>query len=178
MKTAQRMQRIGQWLFLFMWIPFLCIFLGNIGEIFGSAGVRIAQDVNRYIPGLLGTSGEELSILSQVSLVLTLVMAVLAMLLTFGSLGFSSAANSRVRAQGKEASATITHLASTGTRVNNNPMVHFTLEVKPADGSPAFFAETEQLVDIVNLPRLQKGSSVRVRYDPNSQEVAIDPSEL
>jgi hypothetical protein len=51
--------------------------------------------------------------------------------------------------------------------------VHLTLEVHPRDLTPNFQAETEMLVSRLQIPQIQPGAVVNVRYDPESKEVAI-----
>ncbi|MBX3046311.1 MAG: DUF3592 domain-containing protein [Anaerolineales bacterium] len=171
MKYIQTMQRGGRLLFAFMWVPFICIFAGTASEMFGSAGVRFTDWVNQYLPGFVSSNGE-LSLLSEISIGVTIALSVLSMFLIFGSVFVSAAFNKRLRQNGKPATAKVVSLASTGTRINGQPVVRFMLEVQPSDRS-AFHAETEQLVDQVNLPRLQPGHEVQVRYDPDSLDVAL-----
>jgi hypothetical protein len=66
------------------------------------------------------------------------------------------------------ATARITEIKDTGSRVNYNPRVHIKMEVQPTSGA-AFAAETETVVSVVDLPRLQPGATVSVRYDPGDR---------
>jgi hypothetical protein len=63
------------------------------------------------------------------------------------------------------ATARIIEIKDTGSRVNYDPRVHIRMEVHPEAGE-AFQAETEMVVSVVDLPRLQPGASVPVKYDP------------
>lgn len=66
------------------------------------------------------------------------------------------------------AKARITEIKDTGSRVNYDPRVHIKMEVQPESGA-AFPAETEAVVSVVDLPRLQPGATVPVRYDPENR---------
>jgi hypothetical protein len=79
---------------------------------------------------------------------------------------------SSILANGISAEAKILKLAETGTTINDRPLVRFSLEVYPA-GRPPFRAEAEKLISILDIPRLQPGKVVPVKYDPNSNEVAL-----
>jgi hypothetical protein len=80
--------------------------------------------------------------------------------------------NRRLMNSGSHATARILTATQTGTYINENPVVHFTLEVRPASGQP-FDAEAEQLVNQMQIPRFQPGEHVQVRYDPDTLEVTI-----
>ncbi len=172
MKHAKWMYTLGRLLFAFMWLPFLCIFAGNAPEIFGSAGFRFAERVNQILPGLMSTSAGEFSRLSEISTVVTLGLSLLSMALIFGSTGVSAYTNQKLRNIGKSANAKVVSMVSTGTRINNNAVMRFVLEVEPGDRS-AFHAEAEQIMRPESLGRLQPGAVVPVRYDPDTQEAVI-----
>lgn len=77
----------------------------------------------------------------------------------------------QIRANGSPAKATVVAIWETGTRVNNNPVVGFDLEVH-AEGRPAWRAKTKALVSILAIPRIQPGAVLDVFYDP------ADPSRV
>ena len=172
MKHAKWMFTLGRLLFAFMWLPFMCIFIGNAPEIFGGAGIRFAERINQVLPGLMSTGGEQLSRLSEISIAVTIGLSLLSMVLIFGSTGVSAYNNQKLRNIGKSASAKVVSMVSTGTRINNNPVMRFVLEVEPGDRSP-FHAEAEQIVRPESFGRLQPGAVVSVRYDPDTQEAVI-----
>lgn len=159
-------------MFMLLWLPFACIFVGMASQM-GRLGVQLAAWVDRFLPGLFTPGSSGLSLLSSVSLTVTIVMSALAMLLIFGSSAVAGLQNRRLLQNGRQASATIVSATATGTYINNNPMVRFMLEVQPPDRSP-FHAEAERLVQQMQIPTLQPGASVQVRYDPDTQEVAIE----
>jgi hypothetical protein len=84
----------------------------------------------------------------------------------------SMRSNSKIIEQGKDAEAKILALADTGTRINNNPLVNFTLEVHPQMSSP-FQAVVSQTVSVIHLPSYQPGKIVNVKYMPGTNEVTI-----
>ena len=80
-----------------------------------------------------------------------------------------------IRAVGVPAPATVVQIWDTGVTVNDDPVVGFLLEVKPAD-RPSFQAKSRALVSRLDVPRVQPGAELRVMYDPkDTTRVAIDP---
>jgi hypothetical protein len=171
MKLVENMRRLGSLMFLFMWLPFTCIFVGMAEEM-GGFGLLVAAWVDRLLPGMLTLNDSGMSTLSEISLTITIALSVLSMVLIFGSPALAALLNRRLINSGRQATAKIISLEQTGTTINDNPVVRFVLEVDRPDGSP-FHAEAERLVPLVQIPRLQPGASVQVRYDPNTLEVAI-----
>ena len=75
---------------------------------------------------------------------------------------------------GAPAEALILSIWDTGITVNNDPVVGFLLEVRPA-GRPAYQARTKLLISRLDVPRIQPGAVVSVRIDPRDRErVALD----
>jgi len=81
-------------------------------------------------------------------------------------------------ASGVPANARVLELANTGvSRGPNTPLVRLKLEVQPplGEGAP-FQIELETGVSVVDLPKLQPGSVVAVRYDSRDHaKVVIVP---
>ena len=94
------------------------------------------------------------------------------MLGLFGAPIYNSIRNHRIVKEGLEAEATVLDLWDTGTTVNQNPIVGLRLEVHPAAGR-VFTAETERLVSRVDLPKVQPGKKVQVKYDPDNETAAL-----
>jgi hypothetical protein len=75
-------------------------------------------------------------------------------------------------------------MGDTGTRINNSHMVQLMLEVHPQPvqgpqgyrgAMPPFQAQTQVLVPMMALPRIQPGATIAIRYNPqNPQELTID----
>lgn len=80
----------------------------------------------------------------------------------------------RIIAIGKPASATIVRLIDTGTTINNDPVVDFVLQVTPPEGE-AWEAHSKALVGRLDVPSVQPGRVVPVKYDPRDRtRVALD----
>jgi hypothetical protein len=90
---------------------------------------------------------------------------------------FTGEATAReIRAVGVPAEATVVQIWDTGVTVNNDPVVGFVLDVKPADGRSPFQAKARALVSRLDVPRVQPGATLRVMFDPkDTTRVAIDP---
>lgn len=79
-----------------------------------------------------------------------------------------------ILAIGVPAPARIVRLVDTGTTINDDPVVEFILEVSP-DDAPAYQASTRALVSRLDVPAIQPGTVVRVKYDPHEPaRVALD----
>jgi hypothetical protein len=117
-----------------------------------------------------------LPIILIVSLVAVVGLPIIGSILLFGAflipLFSNMRAKNKIIAQGKDAEAKILALADTGTRINNNPLVNFTLEVHP-QMSPPFQAVVSQTVSVIHLPSYQPGKIVHVKYMPGTNEVTI-----
>jgi hypothetical protein len=80
----------------------------------------------------------------------------------------------QILASGTRATATVTGLASTGTLVNNSPLVVIDLKVN-VNGQPEYAAQISSPVPHIYMPQLQVGSTVAVRVDAANQSlIALD----
>lgn len=68
-------------------------------------------------------------------------------------------------ARGASAQARILKIWDTGWTVNQDPVVGMLLEVHPPDRD-AYLAETKALVPRLQVPLIQPGNEIPVRYDP------------
>jgi hypothetical protein len=105
------------------------------------------------------------------SMAFTLVVIVLSMVLPLGILfviwkvmAKNAAMERELLATGAPASARIVSVGETGMYINNQPQVKIVLEVAPADG-PTFAATVNKVVSLLQIPRIQPGTVVEVRYD-------------
>lgn len=73
---------------------------------------------------------------------------------------------------GLDAEARLIKVTDTGTRINECPLLNISMEVHPP-GAPSFFHETRMTFSIVDLPKIQPGKTVRVKYIPGTDKVAI-----
>jgi len=79
---------------------------------------------------------------------------------------------------GLPAEAAILRIWDTGVTVNDDPVVGFLLDVRPAD-QPAFQAETKICISRVLIPQYQPGAIVPVRFDPKDRRcVSLDIYEF
>ncbi len=88
------------------------------------------------------------------------------------SLIVGAVSNHRILASGQEAEAKILAIADTGTRINDNPVIEFSLQIQPSN-YPAFVAEARQTVSVIHLPSYQPGKIVNVKFVPGTDKVAI-----
>jgi len=79
----------------------------------------------------------------------------------------------QIKATGIPAKATILNIYSTGTEVNDEPLIRIELEVQPPYDE-RFVTIVEYVVPHSSLPDLQKGMAVRVFWREGTHEVAIE----
>jgi hypothetical protein len=154
MFDSRNIRKIGWIVFGLMWIPFTGIFVGMIGLPEGSYDWL------------------ELPAITRTSMILTGVFAGASMLLLIGGPIVSGLRNRTVRSEGLPARAKILKIWDTGTTINQNPVVGMLLEVHPPGGA-TFEAETEQLISRLQIPAIQPGMELEVKYDPHTQAVAL-----
>jgi uncharacterized protein YceK len=79
----------------------------------------------------------------------------------------------RIRRVGQTAQALIIAIEDTGMTLNDDPIVAFQLEVRPATGAP-YEVRTRGRVGRLDVPRIQPGAVVPVSVDPaDPRKVAI-----
>lgn len=154
MRISKHMRRLGWIAFTLAWIPFTTFFIGMIGMPDGDYA---------WI---------ELPLLSRGSIVAGGVLFGLSTIMLIGAPILSGLSNQAVLKNGRPAMAKIVAITDTGTTINENPVVRFTLEVTPSDGMP-FQAEAEKLISRLQVPSIQPGAMVHVMYDPDSKAVAL-----
>jgi hypothetical protein len=80
----------------------------------------------------------------------------------------------KIRALGRAAQAKVLKIWDTGITVNNDPVVGFLLEVRPND-RPPYQAETKALISRLDIPQIQPGAVLPVKFDPDDPgRVALD----
>lgn len=81
--------------------------------------------------------------------------------------------NKQLLISGEQAQAKILKIWETGAYVNEQPQVGMLLEVYAAN-RPVYRAEAKRVVSILNIPRIQVGATVEVRFDPqNPSRIAV-----
>jgi len=80
-----------------------------------------------------------------------------------------------ILAIGQPTTAKVIGLKDTGTTINQDPVVDFVLEVYPRDGGDPYEAQTKALVSRLEVPQVQPGRILPVKYDPKDRtRVALD----
>ncbi len=80
----------------------------------------------------------------------------------------------RIRNSGLPATARVLELRDTGMTLNQNPVVSMRVEVH-ADGVPPFEATLKAVIGRLDVPRVQPGAEVPVKFDPKDHSrVALD----
>lgn len=109
-----------------------------------------------------------------VSLVFTAVIALVVVVVTIASIAVpfwliwklvqqNAEKRARLMATGLAAPAVVLGAAETGMYVNHQPMVRIRLDVRPPGGE-AFQASVDRVVSILDVPKIQAGAAVEVRY--------------
>lgn len=77
--------------------------------------------------------------------------------------------DSKLRAQGARAVATIQSVKQTGGSTNDQPELEFRVYVTPESGS-AFDARFKAVVQLLDMHRMQRGEKLNVRFDPKDRK--------
>jgi hypothetical protein len=154
-KLAKQMRRWG-------WISFLVM----------GAGYLIFFIVMMTTMPYGGYNFDELPVIARYSLLVGLALTAPTLILIIGSNAARISANRALQKNGLRADARILSIKDTGTRINRSPVIRLMLEVRPPN-QPIFEAETERLLSILDIPNLQPGNIIQVKYNPDSREVAI-----
>lgn len=81
--------------------------------------------------------------------------------------------NRKLLQTGEPAQATILQLRETGLRINEQPQIGLTLEVRPAN-RPAYQTEAKMIISYLQASQFQPGTVLDVRVDPaDASKVAI-----
>ena len=154
MILSERMRKLGWLFFRLMWIPFIALMIGMMGMPNGEY------------------SWSELPIIARYSLIGVGLFGAAATILLIGAPIASTLTNQSIATKGIPAEGKILKISDTGTTINNNPVVRLLLEVYPS-GQPPFQAETERLIPRLQIPQIQPGAVVKLKYDPNTKGVAL-----
>lgn len=85
-----------------------------------------------------------------------------------------AAERNRLMASGTPGSARVLTLEGTGTLINHSPQVVLGLEVHPSTGGSPFMTRCTSIVSQLQIPQVQPGCMVPVRFDPmNPQRIAL-----
>lgn len=159
----------------FMLISGLLLVIGST-VLFPLLGVGGAFLFGEELDKILNSNKDALQMPAAVFIAVMIIIPITGAFLIFGSvlipLFSGMRAKNKILSQGQPAEAKILALADTGTRINRNPLVKFTLEVHPSL-QPPFRAEVSQTVSVIHLPSFQPGKIVQVKYLPGTNDVAI-----
>jgi hypothetical protein len=148
-------------------------FLLTFGGAFGGPMLFLGLEAVYPIEGMSET---EVLLAGAAGIIVTFVLPAIGIVLILGSFLVPLIMGMRNRAHvedtGIPATARILGTADTGTRINDNPLVRFDLQVNPI-ASPAFQAQVEQTVSIIHLPLYQPGKMVNVKFIPGTQNTVI-----
>lgn len=161
MKLAKLMKRLGWLCFLLVWIPFAVIMFKGPLSIAMNGAESVGENMADDFFGEMG-----------IWIGLSVGLAVLSSVLIFGSVVVNAITNRRTISTGLDAEARIIDVRDSGTRINDNPVLNFTLEVRPP-GHPVFVAETSQKISFIYVSNFQPGKILKVRYVPGTDRVAI-----
>lgn len=88
------------------------------------------------------------------------------------NLSNSAAQRNALLATGAAANARVLSVQGTGSYINHAPQVVLDLEVAPSTGAQSFRARCVSIVSQLQIPQVQPGCVVPVRFDP------MDPSRI
>ena len=78
----------------------------------------------------------------------------------------------RLRADGLPGRATVVSIDDRGGTINNDPIVHFELDVA-VGATPPYRAQTSMRVSRLDIPRIQPGCELDVRVDPTDRDTVL-----
>jgi hypothetical protein len=157
MKIAKLLKRLSSICFLLMWIPFAMVMIdgplrlatGNPEDVQTAESILTSPWMYAMWAFFAGT-----------------------FIFFIASVIVGGLSNRRILASGQNAEAKILSISDTGTRINDNPVIDFSLQVQPAS-YPAFVAQARQTVSVIYLPSYQPGKIVNVKFIPGTDQVAI-----
>jgi len=157
MKLAKLLKALSGICFLLMWIPFAMVMING--------------------PLRLATGNPEDMQAAESILTSPWMYAMWALfagtfIFLIASLVIGGLSNRRILASGQDAEAKILAMTDTGTRINDNPVIDFSLQIQPAS-YPAFVAQARQTVSVIYLPSYQPGKILNVKFIPGTDKVAI-----
>ncbi len=149
---------------------------GKIGVVGAGLGATAGM-VAAYAAALAGPGGFSSKIGGLVVVSIFLLIVVLVIVFVYRKVFAPVGAQRKLQRTGLPAEASILDIRETGWTVNNiYPVVKLRLEVRPPGGEP-YQAEVQTLVGRLDVPQLQPGALVAVRYDPrHPSRVALDHS--
>lgn len=158
MKVANLLRILALVCFLLLWIPFAMIMIT------GPLSLAIWGPEQAFSTSVLWSMTPWV--------VLTVALGVGAAFFFIASSVAGGMSNVLIEAKGQDAEAEILTIKDTGTRINDAPVVSFTLRVRPTM-HPEFVGQARRMISIVELPQYQPGKIVKVKYIVGKEHVAI-----
>lgn len=158
MKVANLLRILALVCFLVLWIPF--------------AMIMITGPLSLAIWGPEQASSTSVFWSMTPWVVLTTALGVAAAFFFIASSVAGGMSNILIEAKGQDAEAEILTIKDTGTRINDDPVVAFSLRVRPTTHAE-FVGQARRMISIVELPQYQPGKIVKVKYIPGKDHVAI-----
>jgi len=161
--NRRKQMKVGWVFFGLMWIPFIIFIIGSMSHTPDPHTPHSINDLPGYIKYSLYAMG--------FCLALTFLFMASSFMRVL-SLGFGAGGNAQIHKNGKPGKAKILRLYETGTTVNYQPVVGFELEVFPQNGA-VFKAKTEQMIRRLDIPNIQPGMEVNIKYNKKNKKVVI-----
>jgi hypothetical protein len=158
MKLARLLRKLSGICFLLLWIPFALVMINGPLKLATAGSIEEMQNVGSIFLSPWMFALGALFAGTFIFLIASLVVGALA--------------NQRILATGQDAVAKILAIKDTGTRINDNPVIEFSLQVQPPN-YPAFTGQARQTVSLIHLPSYQPGGLVNVKFVPGTEAVAI-----
>ena len=160
MKIANGLKVLGVVCFLILWLPF--------------AMIMITGPLSIAIWGPEQMAAGQTNVFWQMTpwVILTIALGAGATVFFIASLIAGGMSNILIEAKGQDAEAEILTIKDTGSRINDDPVITFSLRVRPTT-QPEFVGQARRTISIVELPQYQPGKVVKVKYVPGKEQVAI-----
>lgn len=150
----KKLKTLSALCFGLLWIPFAIV-------MFKLARGEFESDPSGVLPEGLG-----------LWIILLMSLAIGGFVFFIASLVVGSISNSRILKNGQLVKAKILAISDSGTRINKNPVLSFSLEVQSPDQG-TFAAEAQKLVSIVEVANYKAGNTIDIKYLPGTKKVAI-----
>lgn len=157
MKLAKLLKKLSSICFLLMWILFLMVMING--------PLRLAT-------GNLEDIKSVESIFTSPWMIAMWALLAGTFIFLIASLVTNGLSTQRILATGQHGEARILAISDTGTRINDNPVIDFSLQVQSGN-YPSFAAQARQTVSMIHLPAYQPGKIVNVKFVPGTDGIAI-----
>ncbi|HEY8560450.1 MAG TPA: resistance to Congo red protein [Pyrinomonadaceae bacterium] len=157
MKLAKSLKSLSGVCFLLMWVPFAMVMLNG--------PLKLAAGNSQDLPAVE-------SVLSSPWMFAMWTLFAGTFVFFIGSLIVGALSNRRILRSGQPGEATILDIADSGMRINDDPVIYFSLQIR-SPHFPSFAARAQQTVSAIHLPSYQPGKILNVKFIPGTDQVAI-----